>query len=188
MSEQTLQGFTRDFLCSLFIYDPYTGKVVRRIRRRTQLAGTVVGSVDGKGYLHVSVDKRFIRLHRLIWFMETGAVPEHGIDHCNNNRRDNRWDNLRLADQRGNSGNILPPKHNTSGFKGVSRNNKTGLWHAQIKLHGKQTYLGRFSDPLPAALVYNHAAEQHFGAFAKLNDVPGFGRIGIHPNSVSLFL
>ena len=183
-----LQGFSREFLCSLFSYDPDTGIVRRRVRRSSQLAGKAVGMVDGKGYLHVNVDKRFIRLHRLVWFMETGQVPQAGIDHRNNIRTDNRWVNLREAGQHGNSGNISIPSHNTSGFKGVSKNSRSGMWHVQIKKFGKQTYVGRYHDIRAAALVYNHAAEQHFGEFAKLNDVPGFGRLGIPSDSISLYL
>lgn len=188
MSEQRLQGFTRDYLRSLFHYDPDTGLITRRVRRQTQRAGTVVGTVDGKGYLHVNLDGRFVRLHRLAWFMETGVVPVKGIDHRNNIRTDNRWSNLREASQHGNSGNIGLPSHNRSGFKGVSKNTRSGLWHAQIKLFGKQTCIGRYADIRAAALVYNHAAEQHFGEFAKLNDVPGFGRFSVPPEIVDLFV
>lgn len=184
----TLQGFTREFLQYLFSYDPETGLVRRRIGRRNQVAGKVVGTVDGKGYLHVSVEKRFVRLHRLIWFIETGVVPAKGLDHRNNIRTDNRWLNLREAGQHGNSGNIGPPRHNTSGYKGVSANGRSGLWHAQIKIHGKQTYLGRYSDIRAAALVYNHAALAHFGDFAQINDVAGYGRVGVPHHSIDLFL
>lgn len=188
VTEVTLQGFTREFLCSLFDYDPETGIVTRKVRRQTQVAGTVVGTVDGKGYLHVSIEKRFVRLHRLVWFMQTGVVPPEKIDHRNNVRTDNRWDNLRLASQQQNVGNMAPPSHNTSGYKGVSLNSKSRLWHVQIKKFGKQTYIARHADKHAAALIYNHEAALHFGEFAQLNDVPGFGRVGIPASCIDLFL
>lgn len=168
MSE-LLQGFTREYLSGLFAYDPDTGIVTRKVQRAHQFAGSVVGSKDGKGYLHVNLDGVFIRLHRLIWFIETGSVPPKGIDHEDTVRTNNRWSNLRLTDQKGNNGNFVVAGHNTSGYRGVSKNGRSGQWHAQIKIDGKQTYLGRSSTPEMAALIYNAAALDHFGEFARFN-------------------
>jgi hypothetical protein len=166
----TLQGFGFDFLSSLFSYDKVTGAITRKVGRSNKSAGEVVGTVDGKGYLHVSVCKKFIRLHRLAWFLVEGEVPSE-IDHVNRNRLDNQWANLRACTQQQNTGNSGIPSHNTSGLRGVSKNLKSGLWHAQIKINGKQTYLGRFQDPIEASWVYDEAAAKHFGAFATLNNV-----------------
>ena len=58
----------------------------------------------------------------------------------------------------------------------------------QIKRFGKQTYIARHVDKHAAALIYNHEATLHFGEFAQLNDVPGFGRVGIPASCIDLFL
>jgi len=163
-----LAGYSRETLMSLFDYDPLTGIVTRRTARSNRPAGEVVGSIDGKGYLHVSVGKRFIRLHRLAWFMYFGTLPA-ALDHINGDRRDNRLTNLRPCNQHQNSGNTGLSRHNTSGVKGVSYNNRTHFWHAQIKINGKQTYLGRFTTKDEAALAYDIAAIRHFGPFARIN-------------------
>lgn len=163
-----LQGFTREYLLQLFSYDPETGAITRRIARSNMPAGALVGTGDGKGYLHVSIAKKFVRLHRLAYFLHTGETPR-GVDHKDRNRRNNAFSNLRPAtctDNAGNSG-VLP--QNTSGFRGVSRNTRSGKWHAQIKLQGKQTYLGRFDTPEEAARCYDIAAREHFGGFATTN-------------------
>lgn len=179
-----LQGFSWAYLDSLFAYDPITGLIVRKVDRSQAKAGDVVGTVDGKGYLHVSVDKKFIRLHRLAWFLHFGHVPRQ-VDHRNNNRADNRLDNLRESTQQQNVGNIHAPSHNTSGYKGVSKNSRTGLWHAQIKKHGKQTFLGRDANPHIAALLYNAHAAEHFGEFAKLNLLGSFKQCTTPPANTS---
>lgn len=166
-----LQGFEREYLASLFAYDPDTGVVTRSVERGHHPAGAPVGTVDGKGYLHVNVDGKFVRIHRLAYFLHTGEVPA-GIDHDNGVRFDNRFLNLRPCNQSGNSGNIGRPSHNTSGYKGVSRQARSGKWHAQIKVFGRQTYLGRDESPHVAALLYNAAAVDHFGEFARFNLLP----------------
>lgn len=168
-----LQGFEWSYLDGLFSYNAETGNIRRKVRRANQIGDSVVGTLDGKGYLHVSIDRRFVRLHRLAWFLYFGVVA-HALDHINNNRWDNRIDNLRVGGQRHNSGNIHAPSHNTSGYKGVSKNSRSGMWHVQIKRHGKQTYIARDDNPHIAALLYNVHAAEHFGEFAKFNLLGAF--------------
>lgn len=167
----TLQGFTREFLSGLFEYKPRTGVLIRRQTRAwNALKGSIVGTVDGKGYLHVSILGKFVRVHRICFFLKHGLVPKE-IDHRDNDKQNNRSKNLRAADRRQNSGNVPLQRNNTSGLRGVSRNTRSGLWHAQIKIDGKQTCLARFDDPVLAARCYDKAARKHFGTFATLNRV-----------------
>lgn len=161
----TLAGKTREELAALFDYSVVTGRVYRKVARGTAAAGVRVGTVDGKGYMHVVIDRRFALLHRLALFLVTGELPKQ-VDHRNHVRICNAWHNLRPCTAKGNAGNSSLPSHNTSGIKGVSRNGKTGYWHAQIKINGKQTYLGRRRTPEDAAVLYEAAARKHFGEFA----------------------
>lgn len=164
-----MQGFTWEFLNSMFKYTKSTGTVSRRVSAGQYPAGTVVGTVDGKGYLHVNVRNKFLRLHRLAYFLATKTLPRY-VDHRNGIKTDNRFKNLRPCTQSQNAGNSRLHSHNTSGFRGVSKSAKSGLWHAQIKINGKQTYLGRFETPEAAARCYDTAARKHFGSkFAKTN-------------------
>jgi len=169
---KTLQGLSHKVLSELFLYNPDSGHLTRRVsvqgRGKKCLTGSVVGSVDGKGYLHVMVKGRFVRLHRLIFFLLNGYVPKY-IDHRDGNRLNNRKTNLRHATVQQNMGNFKVPRHNTSGFRGVSKNSRSGKWHAQIKINGKQTYLGRFDTPEDAARRYDRAALEHFKEFARIN-------------------
>ena len=153
----------------LFKYNPDTGEFTRLTQQSANaLAGQVVGTIDGKGYLHVSINKQFYLLHRLAFLYVEGVIPEY-VDHKDRIRVNNKWLNLRKSNCTRNAGNSGIHKHNTSGYRGVSQNKKSGKWHAQIKIHGKQTYLGRFDTPEEAADVYDKAAKEHFGEFATLN-------------------
>lgn len=161
----------RELALHLFLYNPETGIVTRRVTRsHNARAGDIVGTIDGKGYLHVSVNKRFYRLHRIVFLMHHGWLP-HQIDHEDRDKINLRIRNLRPCTETQNKGNSSANRRNTSGFRGVSRNSRSGKWHAQIKIHGKQTYIGRFETPEQAALAYNTAAVIHFGEFAQVNNV-----------------
>lgn len=162
---------TQERLKELFEYLPETGQL-RRLVTRSHLAkaGVIVGTVDGKGYLHVNLDKRFYRIHRLVWLYVHGEQPDQ-LDHIDGDRKNNRVENLRPCTCQTNAGNAGLANHNTSGFRGVSMNAKSGKWAAQIKIFGEQTYLGRYDTPEEAARVYDAAAIEHFGEFARLNNV-----------------
>ncbi len=58
-------------------------------------------------------------------------------------------------------------KHNTSGYKGVSKHHKK--WRAYIVLKEKQIHIGLYRTKEDAALAYNEAALKYFGQFANLN-------------------
>ena len=162
---------TRDRVCELFDYDPATGDLIRRMAKANQPAGAVAGSVNAKGHLNVQVDGRLYAAHRLVFLMHHGWLPRE-IDHENRIKTDNRIGNLRPATSSQNKGNTQLLRTNSSGYRGVSRNSHSGKWHAQIKIHGKQTYLGRADTPEQAAVIYNQAAREHFGEFAYLNEIP----------------
>ena len=158
-----------ELLNRLFCLDAEQGILRRRVTRASNAkAGDIVGTVDGKGYLHVVISGRFYRVHRIIYYMHYGYDPGSHLDHVNCDRLDNRPENLRPATDQQNAGNVSRLfKHNKSGYRGVSQNSRSGKWHAQIKIFGKQTYLGRFDTPEEAAQAYAKAAKRHFGEFAR---------------------
>jgi hypothetical protein len=59
------------------------------------------------------------------------------------------------------------PRGGISRYKGVSRNREK--WQARIKVDGKQSHLGIFTDEEDAARAYDAAARELFGEFAYLN-------------------
>jgi hypothetical protein len=136
----------------------------------TAVRGSVAGSVNARGHINLQFDKKMYAAHQIVWLLHHGYIPSE-IDHINRIKTDNRIENLRETTSSGNKGNIALLSNNRSGYRGVSLNSRSGKWHAQIKIHGKQTYIGRFDIPLDAARAYNAAAVEHFGEFAYLNEV-----------------
>lgn len=90
-------------------------------------------------------------------------------DHKNGNGLDNRRANLRPATALENNCNSAARIGSSSQFKGVSWSKDSKAWAAQIRLAGKQTNLGRYSTEEEAARVYDSAAREAYGEFARLN-------------------
>lgn len=112
-----------------------------------------------------SKGRKHIRMHREILNAPNNKV----VDHKNGNRLDNRKSNLRLCSKKDNNHNSKKPKHNTSGFKGVSWHKASKKWRAYIKYNRKTIQIGTFENILDAARAYDNKAQELFGDFAKLN-------------------
>lgn len=103
-------------------------------------------------------------MHRLIL-----SGPDGDVDHRNGNGLDNRRANLRVTTRRLNNANARP-RSGSSAFKGVSWDAARARWTAGISAGGgKRRSLGRFDDEQEAALAYDQAARDAYGAFAALN-------------------
>lgn len=123
--------------------------------RRTE----TVGTVNGRRI------RREIYMHREVM----GAPPEKQVDHIDGNGLNNKRSNLRLATEQQNKCNRPLQRNNTSGFKGVHLEARTGRWGARIKHRGSVRRLGVFDDPEDAARAYDEAARRLHGKFARLN-------------------
>jgi hypothetical protein len=117
------------------------------------------------GYPESTIDGQVVWLSRIL----LKAPPEYYVDHINGDPSDNRRQNLRLATELDNQRNMCLPKHNTSGFKGVSFRKDRGKFRAYISLHNKTKHLGTFENAEDAARAYDKAARFYFGSFACLN-------------------
>lgn len=147
----------------LFRYDD--GKLIRKTTSGGQRAGSVVGCLS-RGYLIAMVDRKLHKVHRLIFLMHHGFLPDE-VDHRDLDRSNNRIANLRAADKRSNAWNCGKRSHNTSGYKGVSWDKKSQSWAAQIMAHQKRRYLGYFKTPEEAHAAYVKAACELHGEFAR---------------------
>ncbi len=163
-----LISLTAERLRECLDYDPATGIFTYRISRHyRQKVGAVAGAPHGNGYLRIAIDGVNYYAHRLAWLHAHGEWPEHGVDHANSVRSDNRLSNLRKADQSQNLCNKGKQSNNSSGLKGVSWHAGAGKWVAQVGWRGEHIYLGLHEEKQDAHAAYCAAAGQYHGEFAR---------------------
>lgn len=146
-----------------FSYDHETGIITRISSTNRGSVGPVTTRTKHDGYLRVCVGRKEYVAHRLAWFLHFGVWPDREIDHINQQRDDNRLANMRLATR---SQNMANRRGNGASLKGVTLH-KSGRYQAQIKVHGRNLYLGLYETELDAHAAYCLSAQEHFGEFAR---------------------
>lgn len=110
---------------------------------------------------------RAYSVHRIVWEMHNGAIPSGMfIDHIDGDPFNNRLCNLRLATPIQNANNRALNKRNTSGKHGVSWDNKSNKWRAQMNRDGKRMVIGWFEDLEDAAEAYSASLKELHGEFS----------------------
>jgi hypothetical protein len=123
--------------------------------------------MGGGGYWRICLYDVRYPAHRLAWLYSYGVWPREEIDHINGEKSDNRLTNLRLATHSENRANAGPQKNNSSGYKGVGFNKKTGKWRATIRKDRRPISLGYFATAEEAHSAYKGAAVRLFGPYAR---------------------
>lgn len=136
-----------DTLKAELSYNPETGIFTGLKKRGKRGAGVDAGYIN-KSTHYVMIDLCGVTYlaHRLAWLYVHGKWPEHGIDHINRCKSDNRITNLRDIKQCENARNTSVRKTNTSKVTGVYWNKRVGLWMVLAFRYGKQISLGYFRD------------------------------------------
>ncbi|WP_211776904.1 MULTISPECIES: HNH endonuclease signature motif containing protein [unclassified Klebsiella] len=151
-----------------FECDPENGLIKRAINSGVAKAGEVPVSINNCGYHMVCALGRIVGLHRIMWIVANGQIPEGmEIDHINGDKGDNRIANLRLCTINQNRQNKPKYKNNKSGFKGVcfESGEREKPWRARIVVNKKAISLGNFHTKLEAHHAYQEAAKKYFGEF-----------------------
>lgn len=104
-------------------------------------------NIDGEGYCSTTVDRKKVRVHRIL--VETPAG--YCVDHINGNKLDNRRSNLRVASYSVSLHNKLANRRSKTGVKNVyyyppGTRAKTARYVAQITLDRRVKTLGSFPD------------------------------------------
>jgi flagellar basal body P-ring protein FlgI len=115
----------------------------------------------------INSKQTLIRMHRFIM----NCPKKLEIDHISHNTLDNQKVNLRICTRSQNNMNrkIQQKRETSSKYKGVSWHKSNKKWEAQIKLNGKNIYLGIYKIEVEAARAYDKKAKELFGEFANLN-------------------
>lgn len=150
----------------LFEYLP-EGELKRKITTSPKsLKGTIVGNGDLRRYKYFSFNKKKYYVHRIVWFMHYGYMPEQ-IDHINRNPLDNRIENLRECNQSQNNWNQKIKITNKSGHKGISWYSREERWVAKISVFGKCHIVGYFLDKEDALKAIKKARIELHKEFAR---------------------
>jgi len=161
-------SLTAEELRNLFYYDQENGLLICKNGSKGRRTNDIAGHLERRTRRRrIYVNGRRHFCYRLVWLYVTGEWPEGAIDHINGNQGDDRFENLRIATRSENQANIRRPKHNTSGFKGVSWSESRRKWCAGIKKDGKSFNLGRFDSAEEAHAAYVAKAHELFGEYAR---------------------
>lgn len=148
-------------------YDPDNGVFTWRFTRGRAKEGAVAGCIcPTYGYRMIGLDGVVYRAARLAWLYMHGEWPPDEIDHCNHNRADDSWTNLRNANRTQQQANRGRQKNNTSGFKGVTFHAETGKWRARVVAGRRTTSLGLHETAEQAHQAYVRAAHRIHREFA----------------------
>ena len=163
---------SKEEILRIFRYDETSPTKLTRIVKTG--VNTVVGEPAGyqakaTGRFIVSVNKVQYLLHRVVWIMHYGDIPDGmTIDHINNNPSDNRISNLRLASYTQNNWNTKKRANNKAGFKGVAYDKSRGNFIATIRDGQRKIKLGVFGTAKEAYSAYVAAAKTIHGEFANV--------------------
>lgn len=154
---------TQKYLKSRLRYNKATGVFTWKNGPR---AGDRAGCLFSNGYRYISVAGLMIGCHRLACLYVIGVLPPQA-DHRNGNPGDDRWCNVRPANQSQNKQNARVKATSKSGFKGVTWKDTHGKWAAHIGPRGSVKFLGHFDDPAAAHAAYVRASKTMYGEFAR---------------------
>ena len=171
----------------LFRYEEETGKLYRIRGADGKDYNNEANKLDSnKEYLRISIVDSYGKsaeflVHRLIWKIKTGQEPNGFVDHIDQDKINNRFQNLRVVDNATNKRNSRMSRKNKSGVNGVYKlsNEK---YSASIQFNDTAIYLGVF-DTLHDAKVSRLTAEKVINT---LHPEIGFTNIHGLPQAESL--
>jgi hypothetical protein len=146
---------SQEALRGLFDYEE--GFLVRRTvgSNGKHKVGDVAGCLNQNGYYYVKIGSTEYKGHRLIWKWHHGTEPET-LDHIDDDKSNNRIENLRPLTHRQNCSKAAQERRKTSNPPGVwARRN--GRFTAMIQVDGKRRSLGTFDTPEQAHQAYMEA-------------------------------
>jgi|AntDeeMetagen681_2_1112603.scaffolds.fasta_scaffold13604_2 hypothetical protein len=149
------------------IFSYRDGRLYWKESRGQAKEGKEAASIGGGGYLQVCYKGKRTQIHRVVYMMHGGVIPEGMyIDHINGNRKDNRVENLRVCTPTQNQTNRGAPKSSTSGAKGVVWRTDRNKWRASIRAGGKRYHVGLFNTIEEASAAQAQRSQELFGEFA----------------------
>jgi hypothetical protein len=139
----------------------YPGSGIFRWRTREGWKKNIIaGCKHHDGYIIIKIDGKIHLAHRLAFLHEHGYLPEHGIDHIDRNRSNNKIKNLREVSKQCNMRNTGNRIDNTSGVKGICWYKRDNKRRVQIVVNGKIKHLGYYKNFDNAVMARYHAEKK----------------------------
>lgn len=146
---------TSERLKELLEYEPKTGIFRWKIETRQTKIGSIAAIGGSHPYVRIRLDGAAYYAHRLAWLYVHGEWPIGDLDHIDEDKRNNRISNLRLATESQNQHNkSYASKNSKTGLIGSSLHKASGLYRASIQVYGVQTDLGYFKTAEEAHEAY----------------------------------
>lgn len=125
----------------------YNGRfLLKKLPPIVQKYESRAGAFDRHGYRIISINGAWCSEHSLVWFYVTGYWPKRDLDHINQIKDDNNFENLREVTQEENSKNRPLRRDNKTGVAGVFYNEKARSWTVTISVKKKPKRLGTFKN------------------------------------------
>lgn len=160
-----------DRVKELVSYNPDTGELFAIKSSGNRASGSKLGKPRKDGYSRIAIDGVYVYTHRVAFAIYYGYWPEF-VDHANGNRADNRAINLRQATIFENNRNAAGKRGSASCFRGVSKRGKS-RWRARIRTSdGRHLFIKESKSEVECAYLYDLAAIEHHGEFARTNFLP----------------
>lgn len=170
------EPITAAFVASVLAYSPTTGTFLwkfnpdRPRKWNSRYAGRAAGTTTHDGYIRIQIGnkngkKLHYAAHVLAWLVTYDEWRPSGVDHRNGDRGDNRIENLRRANETENATNKATPRHNTSGFIGVSFDKQRHKWRARVAWLRKTYDVGFFDTAEEASVARTILATKIQGEF-----------------------
>lgn len=110
-------------------------------------------------------------IHQLVWqYFGNGEISDHNkvIDHIDNDKTNNRIDNLQLISQRDNIIKSRKKMNSSSKFTGVHWRSDNNKWASYIYVKPKTICLGHFNSEAQAGLAYLKAKLKYTGSLGEI--------------------
>lgn len=137
---------------SLLSYNEETGDFVWKVTvSRGRQAGSSAGSENTSGYKVIGIQGEVYLAHRLAWLLSVGDDPEdYLIDHIDENKSNNRIDNLRLIK---NGANVAMRRREPK----CCIKQRSGRYQAVYTLDGVKHHLGTYDTEEEASKIGREA-------------------------------